>query len=133
MQIEANYLMKNSTTTLRLAAVLVIITAFGVIALPADNASAYSKSCQTVVLNGVGGGESGRVVTLRKSVSCRKAMSVARKAASVPFDFGDSLPAPTNWRCSGAQRPESGYSPKYLLGCFRDGRLSVAVRNPLID
>lgn len=74
--------------------------------------------------------KTGRVYALSSSVSCRASMRVARAAVAHNFSFGETVSTIPGWVCRVTNRPEVGFSPRFLLGCFRGGgsKLLVGVK-----
>jgi hypothetical protein len=98
-----------------------------------SNSAAARRVCETVRLLGDWGGQRGVVEVANGSFLCATAMRIARAASSKPFKVGETLPAPAGWDCAASLRPESGYRPRYVLGCWQHGassRPQIGVRYP---
>lgn len=91
------------------------------------------RACGSVHLLGDWGGRVGLVEIAHGAFPCVTAMRVARRATSKPFTVGQTLPALAGWKCAASLRPELGYKPRYVLGCWQlgtSGRFEIGVRYP---
>lgn len=122
-----------SLQPMRWIAVAAILLASSASELTTEAGAASSvRVCGSVKVRGVGGGKRVRAVSLGRSVSCRTADAVARRATHGALIYGARVSAPRGWRCSVALRPANGKTGKYLVGCRRGGTLLVAVRWPAL-